>query len=246
MNKDNNFNYQSYYKNLRTENSSGLEKSVLKLINIKTLKRKNPGAKILELGFGKGDLILDLIKEGFNVRGVDISQENVRTLQEKLKGKNVPSSNISYGDILKTSFPDEEFDIIIACEVLEHITSLDEAVKEMNRILKPQGTIIISVPYRQKIKMEECIFCHRMTPRDGHIHSFSKKSTLRLFKKYNIEVQKMEIRCSKRNLFPCFIDKLYIFPFSLVFDYIDLVISRIFNLFPPFLLLKFKKNNKNH
>ena len=245
MNKDNNFNYQAYYKNLKTENGSTLEKLVLKLINIKTLKKKNPEAKMLELGFGNGGLMLSLIKEGFNVRGIDLSQENVKALQEKLKEKNIPPSNISCGDILKTPFLDEEFDIIIACEVLEHITNLDEAVREMNRILKPQGTIIISVPYRQKIKMEECIFCHKMTPRDGHIHSFSKESTLKLFKKYNIEVQKMEIRCSKRNLSP-FVDKLYIFPFSLVFDYVDLAISRAFNLFPPFLLLKFKKNNRNH
>lgn len=239
MEKYNNFNYQNYYKNLKTEDSSGLEKTVLKLIGTGSLKKKNPDTRILESGFGNGTLILDLVNKGFNVKGIDISEKNVKSIQNKLK-KGDLRADIVQGDILKTPFLDEEFDVIVACEILEHITNIEEAVKEIGRILKPGGTLIISVPYRQKIKFEECIFCHKLTPRNGHLHSFDREKLNGLFKKHNILSQKTKICFSKGNVFP-FLKKIYIFPFSLAIDWTDLMISRIFGLFPPFLLVKFRK-----
>ncbi len=128
----------------------------------------------------------------------------------------------------------------MACETIEHLTDLEEAAKEITRILKPGGILVVSVPYCQKIKLEECIFCHKLTPRDGHLHSFDKEKLLSLFKKYDMEAQKIKTCFSKGNVFP-FLNKIYVFPFSWIIDRFDLIVSRMFGLFPPFLLVKFRK-----
>ncbi|MBL7142500.1 MAG: class I SAM-dependent methyltransferase [Candidatus Pacebacteria bacterium] len=239
MEKYDNFNYQSHYRDLKTLGGSGLEKTVFKLICRDIAKDRRAIAKILEIGFGKGDLIFKLAENNFNVSGLDISFENVKAVQNTL-GERGLRADVRQDDILKSSFDEGEFDVIVACEVIEHLTDLGEAAKEIARILKPGGTLIVSVPYRQKVKLEECIFCHKLTPRDGHLHSFDKEKILSLFRKYDIEVEKTMIHFSKANLFP-FLNKIYVFPFSWIINWFDLAISRIFGLFPPFLLVKFRK-----
>ncbi len=56
-------------------------------------------------------------------------------------------SDIIFYDGKKLPFNDNTFDSIICTEVLEHIPNLDEIAKELNRVLKPKGTILISVPF---------------------------------------------------------------------------------------------------
>lgn len=49
-------------------------------------------------------------------------------------------------DIQHTDFPDKQFDIIICAHVLEHVKDDKQAIKEMRRIKKPNGLILVSVP----------------------------------------------------------------------------------------------------
>ena len=51
------------------------------------------------------------------------------------------------GDISNTSFRDSTFDTIIALEVFEHIKLPQKAIKEIYRILKPNGTLLLSIPF---------------------------------------------------------------------------------------------------
>jgi len=58
-------------------------------------------------------------------------------------------NNISYGDIYldditESKFPDNEFDCIVCISTLEHIPDKIEALREMKRILKPDGTLLLS------------------------------------------------------------------------------------------------------
>lgn len=50
-------------------------------------------------------------------------------------------------DISDTAFSDSSFDIIIALEVFEHIKFPDRAIKEIYRLLKPRGSLLLSVPF---------------------------------------------------------------------------------------------------
>ena len=49
-------------------------------------------------------------------------------------------------DITKIDLPDESYDMVIANHVLEHVSSYEAALSELRRILKPDGTMIVSFP----------------------------------------------------------------------------------------------------
>lgn len=68
--------------------------------------------------------------------------------------KNFPAVNITYviDDVLKLQFPDNMFDVISACELIEHLdeTDQDQMLKELKRVLKPGGILAISTPERNR------------------------------------------------------------------------------------------------
>lgn len=70
--------------------------------------------------------------------GVDYAGEGHSHANEEIdvyyNGKTIP-------------FPDNTFDSILTSEVLEHIYNLEEILKELHRVLKPGGKILISVPF---------------------------------------------------------------------------------------------------
>jgi len=101
------------------------------LLDLTDIKK---GDKILEFGCGTGaftDYIKDL-ETDLDVTGLDISGECIKSAQEKIKGV-----NFIKGDIERTEFEDNSFDIVIASGVLHHFPDLYPAIKESLRILKP-------------------------------------------------------------------------------------------------------------
>lgn len=110
-------------------------RSIRQLIE-KYNKVKNP--KIIDIGCGTGKNIEELQKLGL-VFGLDNSKEALNFCKKKgLK-------NLILGRAEKTDLKDNFFDIITLLDVLEH-TDDEKTLKEMNRILKKGGLIIITVP----------------------------------------------------------------------------------------------------
>ena len=105
-------------------------------------KNVKPGAKILDIGCGNGNLSIALGSLGYNVKGIDVDETSVQTAQ-----KNNPFPNVEFAvaDANKFSISDE-YDLIICTEVLEHLQTPKELVESSYRILKPGGTMIVTVP----------------------------------------------------------------------------------------------------
>lgn len=133
------------------------------------------GEKVLEIGSGRGWFALEMAKRGFDITAVDLSQKNLDIIKEK-------SSFVKtkFGSADDLPFTEEKFDWIVMNEVLEHLEDPDQVLYHISQFLTPQGKIFISVPYKENIVQELCIHCHKMTPRSAHLHSFNKKSLLRL------------------------------------------------------------------
>lgn len=107
--------------------------------------------KILNIGFGSGfleDLILPYNTK-YDWHGVDISVKSVNYVQ-----KHYPKSKFIKGNIYKTKYPNNYFDLIIASEVLEHISpsKILISLKEINRILKYNGYFICSIPLNEGLE----------------------------------------------------------------------------------------------
>lgn len=110
-------------------------------------------AKILDIGCGSGDIqhdIMAMYQEKIKCYvSFDISKNALKLSRELSKDCKYPFFGIC-GDAQYLPFKEEEFQIIICSEVLEHVPRDDIVMKEINRVLKNDGAIIITIPYLEK------------------------------------------------------------------------------------------------
>lgn len=101
---------------------------------------------ILEIGCGAGLLCHDLAQVAKMVAGIDISYfvlDFAHKVKEYLKCGNL---SFHLGDAETLMFQDQVFDIVISSEVLEHLISPEKSLSEIRRVIKDDGTVILSTP----------------------------------------------------------------------------------------------------
>lgn len=105
----------------------------------------------LDYGCGEGRYI-ELLTEFFpttSIYGSDISDTALQIAQAKYSSaKYLTMSDES------VNFADSSFDLIISIEVLEHVRDVEKSIKEISRLLKPQGMVILSTPCANKYSFE--------------------------------------------------------------------------------------------
>lgn len=98
-------------------------------------------ARILDIGTSTGTNLRMLRDLGFSrYEGLDMSDEAVRWCADKGYGK------VTRGDACALPFPDASFDLILATDIIEHVDDDALALREMRRVLKPDGRVLITVP----------------------------------------------------------------------------------------------------
>jgi SAM-dependent methyltransferase len=102
------------------------------------LKSKN--GNILVVGCGSWQE-MSIINDKSKATGIDIS----RVAIEKVK-KQFPQFSLRVADATNLPFKDKEFDCVICSEVIEHIENRGKALSEINRVLKKNGTFIVTTP----------------------------------------------------------------------------------------------------
>lgn len=111
---------------------------------LKQITEENP-KRILDLGCGDG-FYLHLITEimpGTEIVGIDQDQNALRSARRNIKRKRVRLLNESLPAL---GFKSNSFNLILLSEVLEHVRDDLAALREVHRLLKANGLIIISVP----------------------------------------------------------------------------------------------------
>ena len=122
----------------------------MQTIDLKKMQLK-PNSKFLDLGCGEGRHCFGAyMSEKIDVFGFDMSLSDVGKAKENFDqfNENTSSKSCNFGvaDAKKLPFKDNTFDFIICSEVLEHIIDYQSALSEINRILKPEGKLAVSVP----------------------------------------------------------------------------------------------------
>jgi len=102
------------------------------------LRYKNKG-RFLEIGCGKGEF-LSLAQKSFDVLGVDVSEYAVRCAR-RIQGVRVKRLDRS-----RPGLTADEYDVIVALNLLEHLSSPGRAAKKIFDALKPGGILFGSVP----------------------------------------------------------------------------------------------------
>lgn len=123
--------------------------------------------KILDYGCGSGFLVGQFQDKGYDAYGVDTSKEAVDF------GTNKGIRSLFQQNGINVNFTDNYFDVILAMDVIEHIEDDQLAVKELERLLKPGGYLIITVPAYQWLWGVQDEVAH-------HYRRYTKKSVLAL------------------------------------------------------------------
>ena len=112
---------------------------------------------ILDIATGTGDLALTLHKEGVKIKGLDISEGMLDVGRQKIKEKGLEKDiEFILGDAENIPFPDNHFDAITVAFGVRNFANLEKGLKEMNRVLKPNGRVFVlefsqptAVPFKQ-------------------------------------------------------------------------------------------------
>lgn len=108
---------------------------------IKALSTLRPIRLALDVGCGDGTLSMLFARYSNDVVGIELSMEGCRTAHSR-------GINVARADVENYGFPfrDDSFDVVIAGEVIEHMTDPDEFLQEIARVLKPSGHCILTTP----------------------------------------------------------------------------------------------------
>jgi 2-polyprenyl-3-methyl-5-hydroxy-6-metoxy-1,4-benzoquinol methylase len=108
------------------------------------------GARILDVGCSQGIVCLLLGREGYDCTGVDAETPAIEVARAALaKEEAAVQKRVHFvlADATQLPFEDNAFDSIVLCEILEHLTHPEKVLREVRRVLKEQGKLIVSVPY---------------------------------------------------------------------------------------------------
>jgi ubiquinone/menaquinone biosynthesis C-methylase UbiE len=111
------------------------------------------GDRVLDLGCGAGRHAFEIYRRGGHVIALDRDDTELKGVQAILaamvelgEGPGDASAGPVRGDALVLPFPDGTFDRIVASEVLEHVPDDEGAMRELARVLRPGGSIAVTVP----------------------------------------------------------------------------------------------------
>ena len=124
-----------------------------RLIIREALRASEAHTRILDAGCGYGIYSLTLAEKGRrNIDSIDLDPMRIQALGHMVAEHPDLMGHIRLQAASVTSlpFPDKSFDLAICSEVIEHVADHAMAASELSRVMKPGGTLIISVPYNSK------------------------------------------------------------------------------------------------
>jgi ubiquinone/menaquinone biosynthesis C-methylase UbiE len=106
-----------------------------------------PGKELLEIGCGLGTDSLQFARGGALVTGVDLTEQSVELTRRRFEMYGVPG-RFQVADAENLPFPDGSFDVVYSFGVLHHTPDTRKAIREVHRVLKPGGEIVIMLYHR--------------------------------------------------------------------------------------------------
>lgn len=187
-----------------------------KVIADATVHKERCQIRIFDAGCGNGAIAGRLLAQGFQVTGCDASEMGIAQAKEAYPEGCFEVASV-YDDLPKRFGND--WDIVIASEVIEHLYNPRAFVKNAHELLLPQGKCILTTPYHGYLKNLVMSLVGKMDSHftvlwdGGHIKFWSKKTLYRLLEdggfqpdsfhgagRFQLMWKSMVVSCSKKVL----------------------------------------------
>ena len=144
-----------------------------------------PGDRILDIGCGSGRHTCAAYRlEGVRVPGADRNPHDLHQARERLTFHDRLGEHgggiwcLAAADVTRLPFPDACFDLVVCCEVLEHIPEHDCAIREIIRVLKPGKPLVVSVPRYLPERICWALSDEYFNANQGHVRIYRKNELI--------------------------------------------------------------------
>jgi len=184
----------SYYESedyiSHSNTSKGLINTLYQAVRSFTLKKKvkllaslRNGKNLLDVGCGTGEFLNQAQKGGFQTKGIEPSP-----VAREQAIKNFGLSVSEEGEI--KSIDDKSFDFITMWHVLEHVYHLNDRIKELRRVLKDNGHLIIAVPNHESYDAKHYKEYWAAYDVPIHLYHFTPNTIEKLFETHGLTLHK--------------------------------------------------------
>lgn len=134
-----------------------------------------PGAEVLDVGCGSGNIALALAQRGYQVRGVDGAETMLQVAREQARQRGLSGLVFERQDLTALDAPQAAFDVVICSSVIEYIPDDAAFARRMVAALRPGGTLLISAPHSASMlgrveDMGRGLRSWRRSAARGHLH----------------------------------------------------------------------------
>lgn len=131
----------------REYRKKGMERAAFLFSRVEKLLPSRKGI-VLDLGCGEAYTSIYCLKYYPCVIGLDLSIKVLKKAKKKMKSQRVKGLNLINGDALKLPFKDDTFDVVLTYDMYEHIQHQDELLKEIYRVIKHGGILVLTTGNR--------------------------------------------------------------------------------------------------
>ncbi|MDQ3978605.1 MAG: methyltransferase domain-containing protein [Actinomycetota bacterium] len=137
------------------------------------------GSRVLDFGCGSGYLLDALLARGIPCSGADFSEDAVAVVRKRLEGNRL-FQGVQLVQEMPTSLKDESYDAVFFIETVEHLLDgdLESTLRELRRIIRPGGALIVTTPNDEQLAQAEsiCPDCGCIFHPVQHVRSWDKDS----------------------------------------------------------------------
>ncbi len=140
---------------------------------------------IHEIGCGEGYWVLRWSAHGLQARGCDFSMDVIEIARENAINRGLSTSLFNARSIYDLDATQDSSDLVVCCEVLEHLENPDAGLQALQRITK--GHLVVSVPREPLwcfLNLVRGKYITRWGNTPGHIQHWSKREFIQLVSKY--------------------------------------------------------------
>ncbi len=139
------------------------------------------GKRVLEIGIGQAADSVQIAKRGAEWNGLDLTEAAVERARIRFQLCGIEYGAVKQGSAIEIPWSDKTFDIVYSHGVLHHIPDVTQAAKEIHRVLKDQGRLIVMLYHKNSLNYYLSILLIRRVLFSG-VYALSRLGMKRLIK----------------------------------------------------------------